>query len=301
MFWTLPAQAGGGATSVPASKEGRSDSHLERLLSNQACWGDPKIISSKIEFWKWKQNLCQKCEECESSFFWRDFEHGCEVSQVGKRWMAGTILRIFSPKLVNLFLQEHSSLAVLVFRLLNAMGRRVSSRLQPSWGRSRWTSWPRAPWTSTSTTWSTTSSTMLWTSPLGWRRSWEWWMRKRLRRRTCTCNFLHRCQNFFRIFFFVHIFATMRIIFTFVRSWLTDCSWGEPHSPTCYKELLQEPTSGLFVQTFAMMYNFWTNFKIRSGPLEQLRRLGKLFSEEYADDLEKVVSLYFNLCIHTCQ
>ena len=160
----------------------------------------PASQLSKIEFWKWKQNLCQKCEECESSFFWRDFEHGCEVSQVGKRWMAGTILRIFSPKLVNLFLQEHSSLAVLVFRLLNAMGRRVSSRLQPSWGRSRWTSWPRAPWTSTSTTWSTTSSTMLWTSPLGWRRSWEWWMRKILKRRTCTFNFLHRCQNFFRIF-----------------------------------------------------------------------------------------------------
>ena len=33
--------------------------------------------------------MCQKCEECESNFFWRDFEHGCDVTSVGKRWLAG--------------------------------------------------------------------------------------------------------------------------------------------------------------------------------------------------------------------
>ena len=45
---------------------------------------------------------------------------------------------------------------------------------------------------------------------------------------------------------------------------------------------------GLFVQTFAIMYNFCSKFEIRSGPVEQMRRLGKLFSEEYAADLDKV-------------
>ena len=33
----------------------------------------------------------QKCEECESSFFWRDFYHGCEVSSVGMRWLSGIV------------------------------------------------------------------------------------------------------------------------------------------------------------------------------------------------------------------
>ena len=43
--------------------------------------------------------------------------------------------------------------------------------------------------------------------------------------------------------------------------------------------------ASLFVQTFANVA-----FETRSGPLEDLRRLGKLFSEEYAPDLDKVGS-----------
>ena len=47
----------------------------------------------------------------------------------------------------------------------------------------------------------------------------------------------------------------------------------------------------LFVKTFA---NITFSFKTRSGPLEDLRRLGKLFSEEYSSDLDKVDIFFFN-------
>ena len=127
----IKIQAGGAATSLSTSKKGSSCSHMERLLSNKACRGShtikmdlfPKVFS-ETDFKA--KNLCQKCDECESSFYWRDFEHGCEVSQMGKRWMAGNVLISFFMRILELFVQGDSFLAALVSRLLNATPRRVS-------------------------------------------------------------------------------------------------------------------------------------------------------------------------------
>ena len=58
----------------------------------------------------------------------------------------------------------------------------------------------------------------------------------------------------------------------------------QPATKSSYKNQLQVRSGKpSFVQTFANI-----TFESRSGPLEDLRRLGKLFSEEYAADLDKV-------------